>query len=302
MNANYIHTPVPCHTRTSLVFGAVLIAAMAVQTPAFAKPDGQEPAWRPQASERLVKLPASYLKKSLERDFARSELGRAVGTIEEEIGLKVQTLTDLQGAIDKSDGDVRTELRHQFLAEKRQYIDLMGHRIALSRKHLKTKRRLLERLKQRLGQKEGALTPARMKLIENQEAVRKRFTASLSKVDVKLLGASAAPESRYSREYGKNLHAAESLVRAIRAHPVNTEPVIEGRTVSKKEYLRQMAADTEAETALLDQQDSILGYMAKLVALDATALVQEIDVAGPVDADVKPGSDVTSAVEFFVSR
>ena len=38
--------------------------------------------WQPQSSERLVKLPPSYLKKSLDRDFAGSGLGQALKSTE----------------------------------------------------------------------------------------------------------------------------------------------------------------------------------------------------------------------------
>ena len=288
--------------RPSVILAAVLVAAIAAQTPAFAKPDNAAPAWRPQASERLVKLPASYLEKSLERDFSKSELGKAIQANEEKIGLKMQTLTDLQGAMDQAEGEVQTELRHQFLAEKRQYLDLMVRRMSLGRKHLETKRRLLERLQKRLGQKEASLTPARIKLIEAQEASRRRFNASLTKVEVRLVAASAAPETRYAREYARNFQAVETLIRAIEEHPAKKDQVIDGRPMTKQDYLRRMAAETEAETALLDRQESILGYMAKLVALDATALTEAIDVTGSVEGDGKKSPDVTSAVEFFVTR
>ena len=38
------------------------------------------PSWSPTSSERLVKLPPSYLKRSLARDLAESQLGTAIKT------------------------------------------------------------------------------------------------------------------------------------------------------------------------------------------------------------------------------
>ena len=102
------------------------------------------PSWRPEVSERLVKLPATYLKKSLDRDFAKSDLGLAIEGLDDDIGFKSKTLGDLNGAIGKADGEVRTELRHQFLAEKRAYLELVAKKHALRRKHVAAKKRVLE--------------------------------------------------------------------------------------------------------------------------------------------------------------
>ncbi len=269
---------------------------------ALAKAPPSDPSWRPEVSERLVKLPASYLKKSLDRDFAKSGLGLAIEGLDDEIGFKSRTLADLDGAIGKADGAVRTELRHQFLAEKRAYLELVSRKHALRRKHVASKKRVLEGLMRRIRRDNAEMTPVREKLIENQAAARQRFEATVSAVDIKLLATSAAPESRYSREYGKNLTAMETLIRAIDDHPMNAQPVIDGQTVSKGDYIRQLIADTDAEIALIQQEETILGYMAKLIALDATTLSEQVADAERIDSDVTDRSDVTSAVNFFVGK
>jgi len=275
---------------------------LAVPANASAKSSAADPSWRPEVSERLVKLPAAYLKKSLDRDFAQSELGVAIEDLGDEIGFKSQTLSDLQGAIGKSDGEVRIELRHQFLAEKRAYLELVSNKHALRRKHVVAKKRVLEALIQRLVQDELAMTPARQKLIETQVNASQRFEATMSAVDVKLLATSAAPNSRYSREYGKNLTAMETLIRAIDDHPMNAQPVIEGQVVTKGDYVRQLIADTDAEIALIQQGEMILGYMAKLIALDATKLSEQVADAERIDSDVTDRTSLTSAVDIFIAK
>ena len=82
--------------------------------------------WSPKSSERLVKLPSTYLKKAIDQDFAKSSLAAALNDTGEEIKFKVKTLEDLRGAIERADGDLRTELRHQYLAEKRAYLTLVA--------------------------------------------------------------------------------------------------------------------------------------------------------------------------------
>ena len=300
--------PIDTHNRrlgsVRAVAGLALALAAASIGPAgaLAEIPRPDPSWRPEVSERLVKLPASYLKKSLDRDFAKSGLGLALEGLDDDIGFKSRTLSDLNGAIGKADGAVRTELRHQFLAEKRAYLELVANKHALRRKHVAAKKRVLEGLMRRLVADKAAMTPAREKLIQSQVAARQRFEATVPAVDIKLLATSAAPESRYSREYGKNLTAMETLMRAIDDHPMNAQPVIDGQAVSKADYLRQLIADTDAEIALIQQEESILGYMAKLIALDATALSEQVGDAERIDSDVTERTGITSVVDLFVRK
>ncbi len=282
---------------------AVALALMiALAAPAALAKAPADPTWRPEVSERLVKLPATYLKKSLDRDFAKSGLGLAIQDLDDEIGFKSRTLGDLQGAIGKADGEVRTELRHQLLAEKRAYLEMVSRKHALRRRHVVAKKRVLEGLMARIGRDEASMTPARETLIASQVAARQRFEATVPAVDIKLLATSAAPESRYSREYGKNLTAMETLMRAIDDHPMNAQPVIDGQAVSKGDYVRQLIADTDAEIALIQQEESILGYMAKLIALDATALSEQVGDAERIDSDVTERTGITSVVDLFVRK
>jgi hypothetical protein len=292
----------PSHIRLAAPTGAVVALMIALAAPAALAKAPADPTWRPEVSERLVKLPATYLKKSLDRDFAKSGLGLAIQDLDDEIGFKSRTLGDLQGAIGKADGEVRTELRHQFLAEKRAYLEMVSRKHALRRRHVVAKKRVLEGLMARIGRDEASMTPARETLIASQVAARQRFEATVPAVDIKLLATSAAPESRYSREYGTNLTAMETLMRAIDDHPMNAQPVIDGQAVSKADYLRQLIADTDAEIALIQQEESILGYMAKLIALDATALSEQVGDAERIDSDVTERTGITSVVDLFVRK
>ncbi len=285
-----------------LILGLVLSVAAtgAVAVPAYAS--GGDPTWQPQASERLVKLPANYIKRSLEQDFTRSELGQALRDIDTEIGFKSETLTDLQAAIEASEGEVHTDLRHQFLVEKREYIDLVSRKIELRRNALEKKSGVLEKLMKRMGQKEASLTPERRQLMDRQTAARARFETSISGVDMELLEISVAPESKYSQDFATNLSAIDSLSRAIEEHPMSRGPEIDGVAVTREDYVRQMIADSQAELELIGQEETILGYMAKLVALDATALSEEVSDAELIDSDTPEGESLTGAVKFFVGQ
>ena len=55
------------------------------------------PSWSPKSSERLVKLPPSYLKKSLDRDLAESQLGTAIKNNNENGSSFIKLASNLNG-------------------------------------------------------------------------------------------------------------------------------------------------------------------------------------------------------------
>lgn len=260
------------------------------------------PVWNPKSSEKLIKLPASYLRKSLEFDFKESTLGIAIQQAEEKTGLKNRTLADLKDAIEEADGELKLELRHQFLGEKRQFLELISEKNRYRKKHLKTKHRLFERMLKRMAEKNGSLTPARQELVERQESARQRFNSSLAKVDMNLFQSSVVPESRYSVKYAENMAAIEKLVGRIQSHRMNTSLKIDGQPLSKEDYIRQLLSDSQAELAVLEQEETILGYMAKLVAFDALALSEQALDAEMADSDLPSTSSPAKAVDFFLTN
>jgi hypothetical protein len=278
------------------------LALVAVAAPSSAGTDHRQGSWNPVASEKLIKLPGSYLKKAIENDFSNSGLAAALRDAEISMGLKAQTLADLQGAIDQADGELKVDLQHQFLAEKRDYLELVGRHQDLRREQMTTKMRLYERLLGKLSQDDAAMTPARRALVEKQDEARRRFESSISKVDMKLFSTPMISESKYTVDYAKNVVAIERLVQAIQAHPMNAQSEINGRAVTKQEFLRQAVADTQAELAIVDQEETVLGYMAKLIALDALALTEAVaDVDGePENEDQTVG--LAAAVDYFIPQ
>lgn len=289
-------------TRLRTLAPLLLAGTMLVSVPVAASVDGD--GWNPVVSERLIKLPANYLKKAVDHDFSKSALAAAIADNRELTKLKTLTLRDLQSAIDGAEGELRIELRHQFLAEKRAYLELVARTQDLRRRQADTKIRLYGKMLNKLGRDKAAMTPQRAALIEKQQAAQKRFQSSIDSVDMKLFGNAAMTESKYSQEYAKNLASIERLVAAIESHPMNQRPEIDGQAVSKQDYLRQIMAEAESDIALLDQEETVLGYMAKLIALDAMALsdsvvAADIDAGGTAPAEA---ASVNAAIDFFVTR
>jgi len=286
--------------QVALLAGGVALGLLLAAPPASANA-APGPRWQPVAGEKLIKLPANHLRKSLDHDFARSPLAAAIRDGEADLALKAQTLADLQNAIGTADGELAVELRHQFLVEKREYVELMKHTTDLQRRHLQTRQRTLEQLLSRMQREDGEMTPARAQLVALQGQARERLEANLSKVDLAVLSAPAAPESRYARDYAANLTAIEQLMHAIQRHPMNPQTGAGGGPVSKQDFVRQMLADAQAGLALLDQEQTILGYMAKLVALDAMGLSEQMVDADLADSAVPEPRGAVEAVKFFVN-
>lgn len=285
----------------NLKMSAVAMAvALSVSVVPVSASTATNPSWNPQMSEKLIRLPASYLKRAVERDFSQSALAGAIEQKSSDLQLKTRTMQDLQKGIERSEGELKTEMRHQFLVEKERYLDLTAEQIDLRKKHVKTRVAFYERLLKEV-EANSADTEEEVQLLEQQQEAVKRFESSVAKVDVKLFGQMGGEQSKYSKEYNKNIAAIERLVDAIQGHKMNASTVVDGAVISKPDYLRRMITESEAEIALLEQEETILGYMAKLISLDALALSEEVDDPEWVDSEVISNS-VASAIDFFVSE
>lgn len=287
---------------TGLVLTAVLAVTLAVPA-ASARTITDDANWAPRASEKLIKLPSNFLKKAIDRDYAKSSLAAAINDARDRMKLKVRTLGELREAVERAEGDLKIELRHQFLGEKRAYLDLVDEHQTLRRRHAATRIRIYENLLSKIKRKKGGLTPQRIALIEKQKAAQNRFKASIAKVDAKLFRSSMTSESKYAREYAKNVAAIEQLVQAINAHPMNEQPDLDKAGMTREDFVRQLISNNEATLAVLDQEQSILGFMAKLVALDALALSEAVTGAGSVGTETQAAeAGITDAVDYFVTR
>jgi len=290
------------HRRNAFLTAAALaisVSALSVGSAGSARADA--PAWKPAVTERLVKLPQEYLKKSLERDFKRSALADAIDNVEHEIKLKLETFSDLRNAAEQAEGDLQTELRHQLLAEKRQYLNLMKKRQTLKKRHLEQRRHVYKRVLAKVLRKKSGETPEQLELVQQQEQAHARFQRTVEAVDMKVFASTVAPQSRYASEFSKNMTAANALLKAIAAHPAQRRKT-ETSPADKADYLRRLVAETDSELALVGQEQEILGYMAKLVSLNATALAEEIEeeteeAATETEAEDSP---ITSALNHFI--
>ena len=290
MNANH---KIPILTALLMTVSSVAMASEAVHA--------KSQVWNPSVTEKLIKLPQNYLKKSIDRDFQRSPLADALEGAKQEVKLKLQTLGDLSIAVEQADGDLHTELRHQLLVEKRQYLNLIKQSQKLKKEYLEKRRRVYKRIMAKVLRQKNGKTPKQVNLVKKQKAAHTRFQRTFGAVDMKIFATTVAPQSRYASEYAKNLSAASALLKAIAAHPENKR-IVETNHIDKADYLRRLVADTDAELALVQQEQEIVGYMAKLVSLNATALAEGIvEYANETETKTaEQDSPITSALNYFI--
>ncbi|MDX1738863.1 MAG: hypothetical protein R3261_11545, partial [Alphaproteobacteria bacterium] len=185
----------------SLICTAALTAVLFTAMPDVAQ--ASTPNWTPTTSEKLVKMPGAYLKRAIDRDFATSELASALSNNTDNMTAKKQTLKDLQEAAEMAEGDLRVELQHQYLAEKKAYIELMGARQDMQRKSAATRVKFYQKLLAKLERTNQGVTPEAQELIQRQEEAKARYSAVTDKVDMEIFGEPGVKQSKYSVEYAK---------------------------------------------------------------------------------------------------
>jgi len=284
---------------TPLLVAAALLTAPISFVTAQAKTSTSGPSWSPSVTDRLVKLPQSRLKKSLDRDFARSPLADAIANADEEIKLKTQTLDDLRNAAAQAEGELKIELRHQLLAEKNNYLQLVKKHQDLRRSHLRERKKIYGQILEKHLRERGNGSAEKIELIQRQESARERFRKSAETVDMKMFASFDAPQSKYASAYASNLSAANALLAAINSHPAQ-KTASDADPKNKADYLRRLVADADSELALVTQEGEIVGYMAKLVALDAAAFSEQIANEDAPDIEDRRPSTVTSALNHFI--
>lgn len=262
---------------------------------------GPEPAWRPELTEQLVRLPAAALTRKIESDLGESSLGQALREQEQKLQRQLATLGDLHAALKLAAGEQRTTLAHNLVVEKEAFIAIATERNRLARRQLETRKGVLSSLLSRLGMEGASLDDGARVLREQQEAARRRLEASLARADQILGTGPGDRDSRYARDYEQKRAALDALRRRLAGHPLNRDPVIGGSPVTKAEYVRHLIVAAEGETALLDLEEEMLGYMAKLVSLDALALAEELEDPELADSGRAEPVGIDGAAPFFVN-
>jgi len=259
------------------------------------------PTWRPELTETLIKLPASALARRIDQDLEASSLGRALREQDERLQQKLASLGDLTAALKLAQGEQRRTLEHHLLVEKEQFIGIAAERNRLARRELAARKAMLEDLLAKLGAAGSDAGPDRRELLQHRTEARQRLEASVVLADRLLDTGPLAQESRYSGEYGQKRAAIEALRQKVAEHPLSQAPVVDGKALSKAEYVRHLVVSAEGALSLLGMEEEMLGYMAKLVSLDALALAETMGDPELADSARPEPFALDQAIDFFVN-
>jgi len=261
--------------------------------------------WQPAVSESLIRMPAKYLNNSIERDFQKSALASGLNTLETQLMTEVSKMQGMMKTLKTVEGDANATLRHDLLVSKSNYLELMSDKQSLKKRALNKKSGVYQKVLSKLQQKRFfASDPVSASLVASQKSARERMSKVVADVDELLLQNPFSKVSSYQKEYGVNLAKIEQLKQAINKHRGNENPVMDGQTLSREQYIRFLQSNVESDLALLDQEQLMLGYMAKLVALDAQSLEHELEAGnseGPL-INTQTQARLMNTVDLFLGQ
>ena len=263
-----------------------------------------QPGWQPQISEKILVLPQKQLERAIQRDFAASPLANDMMNVDQQIASEVTNIQSLSENQHLYEGDAAIEVKHQVLAAKRTYIGLMGEQIGMKRKKLQTKLRLYRYLARTALRDDSNLAEQR-EITAAIDAAQQRAGAVESELREELFYSTNLPESKFGEDYAANRQAIESLQSAIANHPLNQADGDIDAPRNKIEELQRLAISIEAQLAILEMEDEVLGHMAKLLSLDAMAFAEEVaEIAYLADEETPNNAEFRSpaaGVKLFVN-
>jgi len=255
---------------TSAIILAILVS---VANPNAANAESNT-GWNPQLSERILLLPPKRLNDVIEQDFSKSGLAVNMTDIETEISGQASLISELSENLDNYQNEAKIEARHQVIVGKKNYIELLGEQTALKQLRLTTKLTLLQRLERTLAQNDKK-NKQRTEVQKIQSELQKKSTMIAAKLKEEISLETLKAESNFSKAFDKNMAAISSLKAAIANHTMQSNSAID-TDASKVEIIRRMMVDTEAELALVNIENELLGHMAHLLSLDAMALAEDV--------------------------
>ena len=258
----------------------------------------EEGEWNPQIVEKMYILPAKQLKKVLNNDFKSSSLAAILNDKDIKIKSRHEKINNLNEAVSKFNGEEKIELQHQIIIEKKDYIKDMHHLLQMKKKKLNTKKNFFKNIENKIKIK-NVFNKNKNSIVKKRTAIIKRTSVLEDQIFDNFL-ISNSKNTKYSDEYSKNKIAIESLRKAIKKHPMSN---LDNNSVSgnKLQTIKDYIENIETEVAIIELKEQLLNYMAKLVALDAMQLAENLADESDDVNNPKNYNDPNDAIEFFIN-
>lgn len=234
--------------------------------------------WQPVISDKLIKLPANVIYQRIESDFSTSPLATELNRVEASLVTSAQQIKELQKLKSKATEQERLALDIDIVEKKSTYVSQLKKSHELRAQALNQRQGLYENVLNKLNQKTSNKKAGSTYQLEKARlAAKARFNKSQQQVQQRL--AEQVTPQRYNANtpefhtrYQQNVDKIAQLKRTLNTHVMNAQPEIDGVSVTDQEYVRSLLIRLSTERSILAQENTMLSYMTKLVALDAENL------------------------------
>tara|TARA_Y100001935_G_scaffold184787_1_gene153423 strand:+ start:78 stop:584 length:507 start_codon:yes stop_codon:yes gene_type:complete len=168
----------------------------------------------------------------------------------------------------------------------------------MKKKKLNTKKEFFKNIENKIKIK-NVLNKNKNSIIKKRTSIVKRTSVLDDRIFDNFL-ISNSKNTKYSDEYSKNKTAIESLRKAIKKHPMSNldqNPNSENKLQTIKDFIENI----ETEVAIIELKEQLLNYMAKLVALDAMQLAENLADESDDVNNYRNYNDPNDAIEFFIN-
>lgn len=235
--------------------------------------------WQPIVSDKLLKLPANVISQRIESDFSASPLVTELNRIEQSLTQSAQQIKQLQQLHSQANEQDSLALSIDIVDKKSLYVSLLKQSHELRSTLLTQRQASYENVLQALNAKKEKQNSVSTHQVQ-QARLAAKTRASKSQQKVQLLLSQYEQQAKQPQEYThyqQNLEKIAQLKQAFNDHVMNSRPEVSGVEVSDQEYVRELLVRLSTERELLEQENTMLSYMTKLVALDAQNLTTQLN-------------------------
>ena len=230
--------------------------------------------WKPQIVEKMYLLPPKHLNKVLNNDFNKSILALNLQTADNKIKDRIEKISELNSMLKGASKNEALEIKHQIIINKRDYIKDMSNLLTMKRQKLDTKKSFFQKIQKNI-RNTSLNRKTNSEFLNNKKNALKRAES----IDFKILDStshSLSKTSKYFKQYQLNKNAVKKLKLAIQKHPMSNKNILSKDPKNKMEAVKNYVHNIDTEISVLEMKEEMINYMAKIVALDAMSLAEEV--------------------------
>ena len=230
--------------------------------------------WKPQIVEKMYLLPPKHLNKVLNNDFNKSILALNLQTTDNKIKDRIEKISELNSMLKGASRNEKLEIKHQIIINKRDYIKDMSNLLTMKRQKLDTKKSFFQKIQKNI-RNTSLNRKTNSEFLNNKNNALKRAES----IDFKIFDSAAhsmSKTSKYFKQYQINKDAVKKLKLAIQKHPMSNKNILSKDPKNKMEAVKNYVHNIDTEVSVLEMKEEMINYMAKIVALDAMSLAEEV--------------------------